>query len=553
MVSPQIKTKPKIFSNNQRFISVLILIYFCLGLVGILNHAMWRDELNVWLLVRDSNSLGELFDNLQYEGHPGLWYICLAWLNQFTDNPVIMQIFHLFLATGSISLFVKYSPFTRLQKILFVFGYLPIYEYLLISRNYAIGILLVFAFCTLFEQRQKSYLILAIILLLMANANAYCLFIATALGITLILEYLLGSRIGFSSTAGKLNIFSSLAIFFLGILGSISQMIPPSDSTLQGGLSLWRLQFDPRHLATALTRVWSSYLPVITPADSKYLDVIVFAIISLVLLLWISTILRHKPVAWCFYSLATLEILVFTYTKFLGSPRHYGHLYIILIVAFWLASYESQSNLKRDAGTRRRGDGETLEFSSYSCGESSRKSDLLIKPLSHLPKALQKAISRWFALVDKYKKTLIILILATQVATGIVAFSRDLFVPYSASRETARFIQAQQLDKMFIVGSQDARVSPISGYLQRQIYYPESQGLGSFVLFNNQRTEVNPAMMLEQVSQLIQQQTEILLILNYKLDSSRADLSISPLAEFTNSFIHDEKYYLYILTDKDKT
>ncbi|NET56394.1 MAG: hypothetical protein F6K47_09545 [Symploca sp. SIO2E6] len=540
---------------------ILILIYFCLGLFGLLNHAMWRDELNVWLLVRDSNSLWELFHNLKYEGHPGLWYICLAWLNQFTDNPVIMQMFHLLLATGSVALFVIYSPFTKLQKILFTFGYLPIYEYLLISRNYAIGILLVFAFCALFEQRHKGYLLLAIILFLMANTNAYCLFIATALGITLILEYLLGRRIGYTSTASntksdmdnpvmshpvetlhatslqgfavgskrgwsnriwyKLNLLGSIMIFCLGIVSSIAQMIPPNDSTLQGGLNLWRLQFDPRHLAMALTRIWSSYLPIITPADSKYLDVVVFALISLILLLWVSTMLRQKPVAWLFYSLGTLEMLFFTYAKFLGSARHYGHLYIILIVALWLASYYPQS-------------------------------DFLIQPLRHLPNSVQQGITRWFSFVAKYKNTLIMLILASQVATGMVAFSRDLFVPYSASRETAQFIQLEQLDKMFIVGSQDARVSPIAGYLQRQIYYPESQALGSFVLFNNQRTEVNSAMVLEQVSQLLQQQqTETLLILNYELDSSRVDLSISPLAQFTNSFIHDEKYYLYILKPSD--
>lgn len=518
MVSPKITTEEKfsrISLNNQKFILGLILIYCCLGLFGILNHAMWRDELNVWLLVRDSGSLSELFHNLKYEGHPGLWYICLAWLNQFTDNPVIMQIFHLLLATGYIALFVKYSPFTKLQKILFTFGYLTIYEYLLISRNYAIGILLVFAFCALFEQRQKSYLFLAIILLLMANANAYCLFIATALGITLILEYSLGRRVGYTSTASILNLISSLTIFFLGIASSIAQMIPPVDSTLQGGLSLWRLQFDPRHLATALTRIWSSYLPIIVPADSKYLDVVVFAIFSLVLLLFVSTSLLQKPVAWFFYSFGTLEILLFTYAKFLGSARHFGHLYIVLIAAFWIASYYPKSNL-------------------------------LTKPLNNLPNSVQQVTIQWFSLVAKYKKALILLILAAQVATGIVAFSRDLFVPYSASRETARFIQAQQLDKMFIVGSQDARVSPIAGYLQRKIYYPETKALGSFVLFNNQRTEVNPTMVLEQVSQLIQEkQTDILLILNYELHSSRPDLSISPVAQFTKSFIHDEKYYLY--------
>jgi hypothetical protein len=40
-------------------------------------------------------------------------------------------------------------------------------------------------------------------------------------------------------------------------------------------------------------------------------------------------------------------------------------------------------------------------------------------------------------------------------------------IPYSASREAASFIKSQQLDQMFIVGSRDANVSPIGGYLNK--------------------------------------------------------------------------------------
>ncbi len=120
MTFPQVtinKLSKLVSKQPNSFTNLLILIFFSLGLIGILNHAMWRDELNVWLIARDSDSIGELFRNIKYEGHPGLWYLCLYVLNQFTHNPVSMQIFHLLLATGFVYIFVRFSQFTTLQKI----------------------------------------------------------------------------------------------------------------------------------------------------------------------------------------------------------------------------------------------------------------------------------------------------------------------------------------------------------------------------------------------------------------------------------------------------
>lgn len=505
--------------NYKMFNLAVFFVFSCLGLMGILNHAMWRDELNPWLVARDSNSLIELLQNIKYEGHPGLWYICLYLLNHFTHNPVAMQITHLILAAGFVYLFLRFSPFTRLQKFLFSFGYLPFYEYLVISRNYAIGILIVFAFCALYNTRYKSYLVLSLLLLLLANSNAYCLFISVALGLALILEYSLRKKLAIAILASRTNIICSLSIFVLGILISLAQLIPPNDSTLQGGLSGWTLHFDMQHLAKSIIRIWNSYIVILIPGKS-ILEIVIFALLALGLFVFASTVLIRKPIAFFLYIFGTLEIILFTYVKFLGSARHYGHLYILLIVSLWIASYYPKSNL-------------------------------LLKPITIRARSFQKVSRDWLKFVEKYKTTFILVILSAQLAAGVVAFSRDLVVPYSASRAAARYIQSQKLEQMFMVGSRDATVSPLCGFLNRKIYYPEHQGLGSFVLFNSKRKDVDAVEVLKQVSQLIKQNsTPILLILNYELDTARADLSVTPLSKFTKSLIFNEKYYLYQVTRK---
>ena len=500
--------------GHKNFNYLLLLLFFSLGLIGILHHAMWRDELNPWLLARDSHSFVELFQNIKYEGHPGLWYLCLYGLTQFTSNPVVMQLIHLLIATGSIYLFLQFSPFPRFQKLLFVFGYLPFYEYLVISRNYAIGILVLFLFCANYQTRKKSYFVLSVFLLILANTNAYCLFISISLGLALTFEYILQERLGESFTANRTDLISSLAIFVLGIVSSLAQLIPPVDSTLQGGLSGWTLYFDLRHLATALIRIWNSYIVILIPGDSS-IEVFIFAVLALGLFLFASTLLIRRPVALLVYLVGTLEIILFTYVKFLGSARHYGHLYILLIVSLWIASYYPKSNL------------------------------FLQSPVIRIS-GFNKLNKTWLKLVEQYKVAFITVILSAQLAAGVVAFSRDWVIPYSASRATASYIQHQHLEQLFIVGSRDATISPLCGYLNRKIYYPERQALGSFVLFNSQRKEVDVVTVLEQVSQIIQKNpTNILLILNKELNTSRTDLSITFLSKFTKSLIFNEKYYLY--------
>ncbi|MEO0458839.1 MAG: hypothetical protein AAF152_19975, partial [Cyanobacteria bacterium P01_A01_bin.114] len=131
-------------------------IFAVIGLVGVLRHEMWRDELQAWLLARDSTSIIDLFQNTRTEAHPALWHLCLYGLAQISHNPLIMQLFHLTVATASVYLIARFSPFTQLQRTLLAFGYFSLYEYAVISRSYALGVFFVFLFCSLYGRYQTQ-------------------------------------------------------------------------------------------------------------------------------------------------------------------------------------------------------------------------------------------------------------------------------------------------------------------------------------------------------------------------------------------------------------
>ena len=494
---------------------LIIIIFSSLGFIGILNHSMWRDELNPWLIVRDSQSLADLIANIHYEGHPVLWYFCLAILQRISQNPVIMQLFHLTIAIGAVSLFCLYSPFTYRQKFLFTFGFFPFHEYLLISRNYAFSLLFIFAICTIFPSRKKTYIYLAILLGLLANSSAYALFISFAVCLTLLVELCCDSqqRHQYFTHSQKYDLFVSIAIILSALLLSVYIISPPGDSYLHGGLNNgWVKELDLRHLLRSIGRLFGSYFLII-PTHKRWLDLIACSLIAVFVATLTIIKLSKKPIALFFYIIANTIILSFTYLRFPGSPRHFGHFYLVLIAGLWLGSYYEESNF-------------------------------LVHNLSLKNKSTK--------LMEKWQHIALMIILYVQFIGGIGSFTKDLIIPLSASRATANYIQKSELNNQFIVASRDANMAALSGYLQRQFYYPERQEMGSFTLFKAGRQEQEQGEILTQTTDLLTKQgdnSKILLILNKQLKINhqhlKPNLNIIPIKSFENAWVNDEKYYLY--------
>ncbi|MEQ8972301.1 MAG: hypothetical protein RIE73_18160 [Coleofasciculus sp. C1-SOL-03] len=501
---------------KENFVNLLVLAFFCISFIGILNHEMWRDELQAWMIARDSSSLINLFENLRYEGHPGLWHLGLYVITRFTSNPFWMQIYHLIIATATVYVFARFSPFTRLTKILFSFGYFPFYEYSLISRNYALGVLLIFIFCTLFRKPDRNYIIFSIILTLLANTNIYGTMIAIAIGATLVFEVILEGNINRILADKKNQRIIGIVIFFIGVGGAIIQMLPPPDRWHGAD---WKLDLDIERLTQTISTIPKGYLLMvwnyIPMSDNFLFNLFIFSV-----LIGISLILINQRKALFLYVSGTSLILLFSYTKFIGYWRHYGILFILLIACLWL-SYNSNSE-------------------NYNNYNNSKSQKIFIK--------------RFIDLFKRNKVPLIILLMFIHLAVGIRFFVRDLIYPFSASKAVATYIQEKKLDNLIIVGYPSSRVSPIAGYLDKKVYYPQQNSFGSFVVWKKDNMkEMTTQEILEHTYKINQNNPNqsLLLITNYSLEENdeitfvKPNISISKKSEFTRSLF--EKYYLYIV------
>src|SRR6476469_2194572 len=93
---------------------VLLAVY---NVIRLFRHAMWRDELQAFMVAAASNTPLDLFAKLKYEGHPGLWHLLLWVVTSFTSDPVWMQILHLAIALGIWTLVWRASPFSKIEKL----------------------------------------------------------------------------------------------------------------------------------------------------------------------------------------------------------------------------------------------------------------------------------------------------------------------------------------------------------------------------------------------------------------------------------------------------
>ena len=516
--------------NHATFENLLVFSFFVLGFIGVINHEMWRDELQAWLIARDSASIPNLLENLKYEGHPALWHLLLYGLSRFTRNPIAMQMFHLLIATGAIYIFINYSPFTKLQKSLFAFSYFPFYEYSIISRNYGIGVLFIFLFCALFPYRSKSYMPLAITLALLANTNAFSLIIVLALISTLIFELFVENVF-----PKKIDVLASAIIVALGIIAAVLQIIRPLGVTFEinvgsGGEEIVRSAIagiDLRRFREALASICKGYLPIPNVFEynfwttNVFFDQSVFAqenvsiarvigrifsyFLSLVILNISLLIFINKPVALFLYSSGTFGILLLIYLTFIGYVRHWGYLFILFLACLWISKYVSINRFKQ------------------------------------LPNWANN-FSR------QYKNKFLTLLLSIHLFVGVFAYQMDLVFPFSVGKEASKYIKENQLEKLSIVGREAFKVSTIAGFIDQKIYYPEMGEYGSFTRWEKLK-HISNKKLLEEVANKFNN-SKVLLIITEELTSQNSQLKIKKLTQFEGGIIGNENYYLYLVEKK---
>ncbi|MEO0455582.1 MAG: hypothetical protein AAF152_03235 [Cyanobacteria bacterium P01_A01_bin.114] len=526
----------------------LTALFAVLGLVGILHHEMWRDELQAWMLARDSTSLIDLWENMRTEGHPALWHLCLYGLAKISPNPLLMQLFHLGIATVNVCLIAKFSPFTRLQRSLLAFGYFNFYEYAIVSRSYSLGLLFILIFCSLYswlqfrrtadqtpdnqpqQTGQKStsivILLMCLALGLLANTSVYGLLLSMTLALTLGLmlvqqrDWHIPAHLS-GWGLGLIGLLSSWLICYLQISrinlveADFKTALDESEAA-ESGVNLLI------ELAEVISKVWRSYVPIpawwnegvwntnvlsdlngLTIGGQSVGDGLAF-LMALLLIGLVTKALWHQPKWLALYSLGTVGQLTFIAVFHAGNIRHHGHLFLLLLVCLWLAKTDRPS---------------------------------LTQPASLQARLPQIKPAR-------FQQRLLTVVLICHAFAGGLAYSLDLAQPFSGSKDTADFLRSQNLAHLPIFGYNDYQVSTIAGYLNRPIYYPNLDKFGSFWTI---RVVIEPEEVAQQIPTFVNQREEpTVLILTDKLEQPVPDVNYQYLAYIQSKLMKGESFYIYL-------
>ncbi|MBO0938737.1 hypothetical protein J2I47_19455 [Fibrella sp. HMF5335] len=484
---------------------VLIGLYSLFTGIFISRHEPWRDELHTWLIVLQSHSVGELHLNKVYEGHPDLWYLLLFAIKQFTSNFVYVQLAHWLLSIGAMIILVRFAPFPLYIKALLLFGYFFGFEYAIISRNYAIGVLLLFLCCSLVPYRSTpwGYIGLSLTLALLCQASALAALLGCALFGIVLLDLLLHDAASLAArwpryVLGSLIVLGGLALCYLSIH-------PPTDGTV--GLTGAKPTINDFLKSTSA--LWNAFVPVptLTPffwnanlldfiADS-YKQSLLKSVLSVGIVVFLILPLLRSRLALIGWSGASMLMLTLFFTQYLGVLRHHGHFFLGFVCFLWIQPSLGDYNVNRPG------------------------------------RLVRIAVLAWPV------------VLTVQLSTFLYAAYQDIRRPFTMTRQVADFLLSPAYRNWFRAGAPDSSVEGVASYLPaNRMYYPCSARQGGFVKWNNNYSSLSLPQMVDSIRK--HQVGPAVLLLAYKPHGHEVDsLGLVPMRVFTGSIVFDEQFWLY--------
>ncbi len=473
-----------------------------IGFLSIMNHVLWRDEMQGWLVAMKSSTVVDLWKNNAPSGHPVLWSFLIYLVKDITQTPLSMQLMHWALGSFAIGLFWFKSPFLKWQKALFIFGLFPFWEYYIISRHYVISELILFVFCSIYSYRSKSYIPAAICIGLLTNTQALAWALAFACGNTLFIDWISNPdqrKSYLNQKLWKFDLFISLLILTSFSLFGAFSLIQVSE---KAGI-IASLPFDLHQFLKSLGQILGGYILVI-PNSKRWLDLIICGLIAIYLIVSTVSFIRKSKSGISFYLSGILFLFGFNYFLYIGTgARHYGYYYLILIGALWIS---------------------LIETNSLSIAQSTKEINILKFPSKVFP-------------------SIFIICLSIHLVTGIHMTTTGFVKPFSAGKATAQYIQNKGWEDEHIFGSKDNIISTVSGYLDREIYYPEIGKFGSFAEWNERKT-ISKQEVLPRIKLFFNQYPDVeQLLVILSRDSAFIDLEVGEEIIFEDIKIISEKKF----------
>jgi hypothetical protein len=500
--------KFRTLSSDNLFRGITIALFSCISLIGILNHVIWSDEAQHFLLARDSQSLVELWFNTRYEGHPILWNILLYVITRFSANPIWMQLMHLAISVLAVSLFLFSSPLPRPWNAFFIFSYFVLFEYTLISRNYSLILLFFFLTLRLYKRIKNNYVAISICLSLLANTHLFGLILCGWIALLLIIDAL--KKPMTHSQVRSLKI--GAVILLLGAFLSIYQILPPSDSPfLPKTTALFSIQSAERTLAFFL----KGFLPVPDLFNYHFWNTNLFSgyskslggVLSLAVLLTTFICLdgkRNSMILFYGFTLSLIILVILLPAHIVKVVRYYGIVFIVFMGGLWISYYDNRQMV-------------------WQVNISSQLKNRLITSL-----------------------------LIIQMMAGITALFLDFHRPFSESKNVVSFLRENGLANQRVI-TLVIPIPTISCYLERKVYSMPSGELCSFFKWNEKELYMrgtNQETLLA-AKKFVRQYEEDGILITYQPIHHLHGIKL--LKSFQNAVVNTENFYVYKVLSKDSS
>jgi hypothetical protein len=495
------------FATQLRYVLPLMLLYSGISLFGMFHHEIFGEEAQQLTIGRDSNSVIDVYKNMLYEGHVILWNTLLFFISHYVSaRPMYMQLFHLLVINGAVYLFLRYAPFNLSVKTFIVFGCYFLFVYSLVCRNYALGILLLFACCILMANPERNMISMGSLLVLMCFTHLFYAF--AAIGIFL---YMFIYVIGKPELYRRFGVFTCLFLF--GVISAVfeTRRIPADGIVhVKSGLS-WVNSDDISFGIKCFVRGYITHPPFNVQYfwDKQYVQCLSDNVnIALALLLFAATLLflRKSRKAILFYVPPVILLTAFFSITGAAGTRYFGLYFIFFIAALWLAYH----------------DGVTI-----------------------FPKGNTGFIRKWGP------RAFIYIILTDQLFTGVYMYGKDFKAPFSQANNTISYLKANHLETGFL--AVDGYCPTLSAYLGKKTFYLNTDQYGSFCIWKRAYIPYPRRSLIDEISssRYIKKFKTFILISNRSSEANNGGTwQFNKLASFEGAIIEGEDYYVYRVTKK---
>lgn len=478
-------------SQGLRFAALVTAAFALLTVPRLLLHELWRDEAWLWLVVRESRSVGDMLPPLSRSGQGYLFPLLCYAAGQVWASPRAMQLLHLLVAGAAAFVFARRAPLDRRERALFLLGYFPFYEYAVISRHYAAGALLIWLACAGARSR-RPVLALGLTLGLLCQTTVYGFILAVAILFGWLLDRQRRREELEPLPRGEAAI--GLALGLAGAVAGIVQLIPAPGTSFAPG---WRFGWDAAAIGEVLRMPWHAFVPIPRPGlhfwNTNLLDAVpvLESLAGLLILALAAALLWRRKAALTAFGLGAAGILAFGYVKYVGVMRHQGHLWLLFAACLWLGGGE-------DFRDRR-----------------------------------------------SWRVRALLALLIVHAGIGIYASWMDLRHPFSNGPATAELIRREGLDRSPLLGSREPPAAAVALPLGLPLYSPSRGVFTTHPDWGPRQRELgDPELRCIARGLAARKGQDVILVMNRELPAWE---ELTPAGATTGAIVSTEEYHLYRL------